>query len=175
MRKPGGELEVWCEQENIPLNLYYLNCPDSVKPPTRKYKKRSQCEIPVCIRENFLSPGHCPNMDWTATKKWRSSCRQKGHLGRWCWGWTSWFMFCILGPHLQHMEVPRLGVQSDLQLLVYTTATATATATAPQDPSCVCDLHSSSRQCQIFNPLNEAQIKPTSSWILVGFVTAEPQ
>ena len=28
------------------------------------------------------------------------------------------------GLHLQHMEVPRLGVQSELQLLAYATATA---------------------------------------------------
>ena len=37
--------------------------------------------------------------------------------------------FFFLGPHLRHMEVPRLGVESELQLLAYTTATAT------QDPS----------------------------------------
>ena len=28
------------------------------------------------------------------------------------------------GLHLQHMKVPRLGVQSELQLLAYATATA---------------------------------------------------
>ena len=28
------------------------------------------------------------------------------------------------GPHLQHMEVPRPGAESELQLLAYTTATA---------------------------------------------------
>ena len=33
--------------------------------------------------------------------------------------------FCFLGPHLRHMEVPRLGVQLELQLPAYTTATAT--------------------------------------------------
>ena len=31
----------------------------------------------------------------------------------------------VLGPHLQHMEVPRLGVELELQPLAYTTATAT--------------------------------------------------
>ena len=31
----------------------------------------------------------------------------------------------FLGPHLQHVEVPRLGVERQLQLLAYTTATAT--------------------------------------------------
>jgi len=30
-------------------------------------------------------------------------------------------------------------------------------ATAVQDPSCVCDLHHSSQQHQILNPLNEAR------------------
>ena len=49
------------------------------------------------------------------------------------------------------MEVRRLGVESELQLLAYPTATAT------QDPSHVCDLHHSSWQCQILNPLSEAR------------------
>ena len=50
-----------------------------------------------------------------------------------------------------HTEVARLGVKSELQLLAYTTATATP------DLSCVCNLHHSSQQCQIFNPLSEAR------------------
>ena len=49
------------------------------------------------------------------------------------------------------MEVPRLGVNSELQLLAYTTATAV------QDPSHVCDLHHSSHQHRILNPLGEAR------------------
>ena len=56
-----------------------------------------------------------------------------------------------LGPHSQHMEIPRLGVESKLQLPAYTTATAM------QDPSHVCDLHSSSQQYQILNPRSEAR------------------
>ena len=47
------------------------------------------------------------------------------------------------------MEVPRLGVKSELQLLAY------ITAIAMQDPSLVCDLHCSSWQRQILNPLRE--------------------
>ena len=35
------------------------------------------------------------------------------------------FYFCFLGPLLWHMEVPRLGVKVELQLLAYTTVTAT--------------------------------------------------
>ena len=56
----------------------------------------------------------------------------------------------FLGPHPQHMEVPRLGVELELLQLAYTTATAT------QDLSHVCNLHQSSQQCQILNPLSKA-------------------
>ena len=41
--------------------------------------------------------------------------------------------------------------------------------------SCICALHHSSRQCWILDPLSRLGIKPTSSWILVIFITAEPQ
>ena len=59
--------------------------------------------------------------------------------------------FVVLGLHLQHMEVPGLGVESELLLLTYARATATP------DPSCVCDLHHRSRQSQTLNPLSEAR------------------
>jgi len=49
------------------------------------------------------------------------------------------------------MEVPRLGVELELQLSAYTTATAM------QDPSLICGLHYSSLQSQILNPLSEAR------------------
>ena len=42
--------------------------------------------------------------------------------------------FVFLGLHLQHMEFPTLGVESELQLLAY------STATAMPDPSLICDL-----------------------------------
>ena len=63
------------------------------------------------------------------------------------------FFSGFLGPHLWHMEVSRLGVKSELQLPAYTTATAT------QDPSHICKLHHSSRQCRILNPLSEARYR----------------
>ena len=72
-------------------------------------------------------------------------------------------IFFFLGSHPQHMEVPRLGVQSELEPSAYTTATAM------WDPSCVCDLHHSSRQCQIFNPLSEVKdqthVFMDTSWV----------
>ena len=51
---------------------------------------------------------------------------------------------------------------------------AFSTATATQDPSHIFDLHHSSWQFRILNLLSEARDKTASSWILIGFVTAEP-
>ena len=68
------------------------------------------------------------------------------------------FRFCFLflfffisGLHPWHMEVPRTGVKSELQLPAYATDTAT------EDPSRICDLHHSSQQCWIPYPLSEAR------------------
>ena len=57
----------------------------------------------------------------------------------------------FLGLFPRHMEVPRLGVESELQLPAYPRATAT------RDPSHVCSLHHSSWQRRILNPLSEAR------------------
>ena len=61
--------------------------------------------------------------------------------------WDTFFLW----PQVQHTEAPRLGVQSELQLPAYTTATLT------RDLSHICDLHHSSRQCQILNLLSRAR------------------
>ena len=63
----------------------------------------------------------------------------------------NFFFFCFLGPHSWHMEVTRLGVESELQLPAHATAIAT------QEPNHVCDLHHGSRQHQILNPLSKAR------------------
>ena len=47
------------------------------------------------------------------------------------------------------MEIPRLGVELELQLPAY--------ATAIPDPSRFCDLHLSSQQRQIVNPLSKGR------------------
>ena len=52
---------------------------------------------------------------------------------------------------LQHMEVPRLGVKSELQLPAYTTVMAML------DLSRIFNLHHSSQHRQILNPLNQAR------------------
>ena len=61
------------------------------------------------------------------------------------------FIYCFLGPHLQHIEVPRPGVNSELQLPTYTTVTAVP------DLSCMCKPHHSSWQRRILNPLSKAR------------------
>ena len=53
-----------------------------------------------------------------------------------------------------HLKVPRLGVESELQLL------ACATATATRNPSCICNLYHSSQQHRILNPLSGQGLNP---------------
>ena len=73
------------------------------------------------------------------------------------------FFFLFRAAPRAYGSVPRLGVESELQLPVYTTATAT------QNRSHVCDLHHSSQQRQIPNPLSEnrdqTHILMDTSWI----------
>ena len=69
------------------------------------------------------------------------------------------------------MELPRLGVKLELQLLAYTTATEMP------DPSCLCGIYRSSEQSWILNPLRGARTQTPVLILrtLVGFVTTEPQ
>ena len=60
------------------------------------------------------------------------------------------FLF-FLGLHPRHMKVPGLGVESELLPLAYAIAKAT------RDPKHICDLHQSSRQLRIHNPLLETK------------------
>ena len=71
---------------------------------------------------------------------------------------------CILGPHLWHMEVPGLGVES-----------AYATAIATWYRSHICNLHHNSLQYLILNPLCEARDGPHIVMDTSRFITAEPQ
>ena len=69
------------------------------------------------------------------------------------------------------MDVPRVGVKSELQLPAY------AISTAMQDPSHICNLHHSSQQCWIPDTLSKAKdrthILMDTSWIHFCFTTAE--
>ena len=106
---------------------------------------------------------------------WNPSCRPMPHpMGYELHLWPMlqlvapdlffFFLIFFLGSHPQHMEVPRLGVQTEMKL------SACVTATATQDLICICNLHnagslthwarpgikptSSQRQCCVLNPLN---------------------
>ena len=57
----------------------------------------------------------------------------------------------FLGLHLQHMEAPGLRVKSELLPLAYATVTET------RDLSHNCNLHHSSQQRRVPNPLSEAR------------------
>jgi len=62
----------------------------------------------------------------------------------------TFFSLSFEGCTLPHMEVPRLGVELELQPLAYTTATAMP------DPSRICYLHHSSQPHQTLNALSKA-------------------
>ena len=74
------------------------------------------------------------------------------------------FSFVFLGPHPRHMEVPRLGVQSELQLMAYATATATP------DPSHICTYTTAHSNAGFLTHWTRPAIKPESSQMLDGFV-----
>ena len=57
----------------------------------------------------------------------------------------------FLSPYLWHVEVPRLGVELELQVPGYTTATATL------GPRRICDLCCSLQQCHILYSLSKAR------------------
>ena len=84
------------------------------------------------------------NMDWELLGL--GHCRENGET------WTYLmciFFFFFLGLHLQHLEVPRLEVKSELQLR------PTPQPEQLPDLSHICDLHRSLQQNQILNPLRE--------------------
>ena len=85
-----------------------------------------------------------------------------GFVNHWAVTGTPKIFFVLFGPHLWHAEVPRLGVESELQLPAYTTARAMP------DLSHIFDLHCSSHQCWILNPQSRAK-----DWIHVLMDTSQ--
>ena len=76
----------------------------------RNSQFRKQTELSLCsllIKPRSIKVG--------LTLRWRQICHSLASAD---------FFFFFLGPHPQYMEVPRLGVQSELQVPAYTTATA---------------------------------------------------
>ena len=118
-----------------------------------------------CLFTNFLSQEIAIRIRYIL---WYFHCICSGNRA---WGIVSFFafffFFCFfLGPHLQHLEVPRLGVELKLYLLAYTTATATTNLNR------VCKLHHNSWQYQILNPLIGAEDQTRiSSWVHFHWAT----
>ena len=80
-------------------------------------------------------------------------------------GFIYLFIYLVfLGSYPWHMDVPRLGVELELQL----------PATATLDLSRICSLCHSLWQHRLLNPPSGARDQ-MSSWIPVGLVTPEPQ
>ena len=79
------------------------------------------------------------------------------------WKYVRFFCFFLFRAY----EVPRLGVELELQLPAYITESP--------DPSCVCNLHHSSWQCWILNPLSEARNRTCILMDTIGSYPAEPQ
>ena len=112
---------------------------------------------------------HVPTIYWAdidnkLTIRWWSILRSKGD-------WESvfifffFFFFFFLSLCLRHMGVPRLGVESELQLKTYTAATAI------KDLSCIWDFCRSLQQLRVLNPLTEARDRTLILTETVGFLT----
>ena len=128
-------------------------------------KARETCPGICLCRRNFLSN---KSMHGQRERQSLFLCVTKNmvHSPALC----SFFLF-VFGPHPWHLEVPRIGVELELQLRDYATATVT------WDLSHVCKLRHSSRQRQILNPRSEARdrtcILMDPSQVLVSWATKE--
>ena len=78
------------------------------------------------------------------------------------------YFLSFLGLHPQHREVPRLGVESELQLLAYITEQW-------QIPAASATYTIAYGKAGSLTHLVRPGIEPESSWILAAFITAEPR
>ena len=97
---------------------------------TTMYSLKSSCG------HELLLTSSCSPFQPVLARKMQNEKHAKQMLHFICSGFVCLFHDCtvfasclkiiiFLQPHLQHMEVPRLGVKSELELPAYTTATAT--------------------------------------------------
>ena len=110
--------------------------------------------------------------------KWvlQSTLNKSKDFYHYSYSWVGFFfclfffcLFVLLGPHPRHMEDPRLGVKLELQL------PAQATTTATHSPKHVCNLHHSSLQRQIPDPLRKPRdwtcVLMGTSWVSYCWAT----
>ena len=163
---------MWLTRLNNLHSLILEHCPHPKKPPHAHFKSLT---IPSpSSRQPLIYFFVSLCLSWDISYKWNhkicvllylTSCTEHdvsrfifvvACICIFIWGL---FFLVFLKSHLwrlRHMEVPRLGVKSELKLLAYTTATAT------QDLSCLSNLHHSSWQHWILNPLSEAKDQTSS-------------
>ena len=113
--------------------------------------------IPPYLGEDQPFPQFTPSTDWIRPTHIREGISFIHST------FFFFFFFCFLGPLQQHMEIPRLGLQLELQLLAYATAAGTS------DPSHVCNRHHGSWQCRIINPLSKAR-DPTHNFMVPSWI-----
>ena len=141
-RKKGG-LDEW-------INLSWLFTPflnshrvffkHLLKAFKKNYIVDLQCSVNFC----------CDPAEWPSFTYMYTHTHTHTHTHTYMF-FFSYYLFFFQGLHLQHMDTPRLGVKSELQLLACTTTTAMT------DLSHICDLHLKSWQCRILNPLSKAR------------------
>uniref|UniRef100_A0A8D0JVQ3 Uncharacterized protein n=1 Tax=Sus scrofa TaxID=9823 RepID=A0A8D0JVQ3_PIG len=112
-------------------------CAEPRSPPSVSSVSPAPDAQSLCRYHPTERPGHLSDTASVPAKR-------RSHL-------SCFFFFFLFRATPWHMEVPRLGVKLELQLLAYTTPTAT------RDPSRVRDPHHSSRQHWILNALSEAR------------------
>ena len=159
----------------ISYQLTITDCPIGISDSTSPEPDRSSSSSPPQIletlshlRQQTPTPSHLNPMP--GSHPWSSSFPSlHGPNSGPQISFLFFFSSVLLGPHLQRMEVPRLGVQSALLLPAYTTATAM------QDPSRICDLHHSSWQHQILEPLSEARDRTRNLMVPSQFVSTAPR
>ena len=104
----------------------------------KKPKQEGNSDPLLSLWAQRINLSALPACGGNRTPLWSEGIRQRSLYRQ-----TNSFFPPFSGPHLRHMEIPRLGVEVELQLPAYTTATAT------QELSRVWDLCHSLRQCWI--------------------------
>ena len=132
----------------------------------------------VLAWEGEMGSGYLVGIGFQSCKTinlWRSVTQQHKYAS-YCWTvhlemitTTHLFIYLFL---LSRAEPTACG-GSQARGWIGATAASLHHSHSKRDLSCLCDLHHSSQQCQILNPLSEAE--PISSWILVRFISIAPQ
>ena len=129
---------------NLKRTQVQLHVPSSAPPLTSERKGKTETKRTEQVSDYYTRAVPI----WTADLDLK--CISKAWVFLLCFLLFYVFIY-FLGPYPWHVDVPRLGVESQLQLPAYTTATAI------RDPSCICDLHHSSGQHWILHLRSEAR------------------